>query len=113
MTVNIQTVRFEVDKKLLNFVNSKILKLKTFNDSIMRVNVFLKLDNLTRKIKDKVVGIEVHIPKCKKIFISHSSKCFEQSFQSALESVVKNISRQKSKINTSEKKKKQIYSKAA
>ena len=54
MTVNIQTVHFDADSKLLEHVNKKIAKLENHHDRIMKVDVFLKLDNVMHQIKDKV-----------------------------------------------------------
>ena len=44
--------------------------------------------------KDKVAEINVHIPKCD-IFVKHSSKSFEESFDEALDSVILQIKRKK------------------
>ena len=52
MNINIQTVHFDADEKLLDFVQKKLEKLATFHDRITRVEDFLKLDNLVHAIKD-------------------------------------------------------------
>ena len=46
MNVNIETVHFTADAKLINHVNKKLSKLTTFHDRIIRTDVFLKLDNV-------------------------------------------------------------------
>jgi putative sigma-54 modulation protein len=46
MNVNIQTVRFNADSKLTEYVNRKLEKLNTFHDRITKVEVYLKLDNV-------------------------------------------------------------------
>jgi putative sigma-54 modulation protein len=51
MNVNIQTVRFDADSGLVEYVNRKLEKLSTFHDRIIKVNVFLKLDNVVHNIK--------------------------------------------------------------
>ena len=78
MNINIQTVHFDADEKLLDFVAKKIQKLATFHDRITKVDVFLKLDNLVHSIKDKVVEIKIHIPK-QDCFVKASAKSFEAS----------------------------------
>ena len=45
MEVRIQSVRFNADEKLINYIESKIEKLKKFNDRIIETEVFLKLEN--------------------------------------------------------------------
>lgn len=96
MNVKIQTVRFTADSKLTDYVNRKLEKLSTFHDRIMRVDVYLKLDNVVHAIKDKIVEIKVQVPK-HEFFVKATSKSFEESFDSALDSLITQIKRQKEK----------------
>jgi putative sigma-54 modulation protein len=97
MNVNIQTVHFDADDKLVEYVSKKVEKLSTFHDNILKVDLFLKLDNVVHTIKDKVVEIKVHIPK-HDFFAKASSKSFEESFDNAMESIVSQIKRKKEKL---------------
>lgn len=94
MNVSIQTVRFNADSKLTDYVNKKLEKLNTFHDQIVRVEVFLKLDNVVHTIKDKIAEINVRVPK-HNFFVKASSKSFEESFDAAMDSVVNQIKRKK------------------
>jgi len=96
MNVNIQTVKFNPDEKLTSYVNRKLDKLQTFHDRIIKVDVYLKLDNVVHTIKDKIAEIRVQIPKYQ-FFVKCSSKSFEESFDNALESLVTQIKRKKEK----------------
>jgi putative sigma-54 modulation protein len=96
MNVNIQTVRFTADVKLVEYVNRKLQKLTTFHDRIVKIDVFLKLDNVVHTIKDKIAEIRVQVPR-QQFFVKASSKSFEESFDSALESLVSQIKRKKEK----------------
>src|ERR1700753_3677152 len=96
MNVNIQTVHFAADGKLVDYVEKKMIKLNTFHDRIIKVDVFLKLDNVVHTIKDKVAEIRVQIPRYQ-FFVKSSSKSFEESFDCALDSVVTQIKRKKEK----------------
>ncbi|MFM2388382.1 MAG: hypothetical protein RL660_3139 [Bacteroidota bacterium] len=87
MNVQIHAVRFDADKKLIEHVNEKTKKLKTFNERIVDVEIFLKLDNIVHQIKDKVAEIKVHVPK-HTFFVKHESKTFEESFDLAFKSLV-------------------------
>ncbi len=82
MNVNIQTVRFDADSKLVNHINRKMEKLNTFHDRIIKVDVFLKLDNVVHKIKDKIAEIRIQVPR-HQLFVKATSKSFEQSFDDA------------------------------
>ena len=97
MTLNIQTVRFDADEKLTNHIRKKVDKLSTYHDRIIKVDVFLKLDNVVHQIKDKVAEIKVRIPR-NEIFVKSSSKSFEASFDEALDSVITQIKRKKEKL---------------
>jgi putative sigma-54 modulation protein len=94
MNVNIQTVHFDADSKLVEFINKKLEKLNTFHDRIIKVDVYLKLDNIVHTIKDKVAEIRVHVPRYD-FFVKASSKSFEESFDTALESLINQIKRKK------------------
>jgi len=96
MNVNIQTVHFDADVKLVEYVKNKLQKISTFNDRIIKVDVFLKLDNVVHTIKDKIAEIRVHVPR-QNFFVKASSKSFEESFDSAMDALVTQIKRKKSK----------------
>ena len=96
MNVNIQTVRFDADNRLVDYINRKLQKLSTFHDRIIQVSVFLKLDNVVHNIKDKIAEIRVHVPR-HDFFVKSTSKSFEQSFDDAFESIVNQIKRKKQK----------------
>jgi putative sigma-54 modulation protein len=96
MNVNIQTVHFDADNKLVEHINQKMGKLNTFHDRIIKVDVFLKLDNIVHKIKDKIAEIRIQIPR-HQLFVKSTSKSFEQSFDDAFESIVNQIKRRKQK----------------
>ena len=97
MNVNIQTVNFDADKKLIDFVSRKMEKLSTFHDRIIETDVYLKLDNVVHNIKDKIVEIKVQVPR-HKFFVKSTSKSFEESFEAAFESLVNQVKRRKQKM---------------
>jgi putative sigma-54 modulation protein len=96
MTVHIQTVRFDADSKLIDHVNKKIEKLENYHDRIVKVDVFLKLDNVVHQIKDKIAEIRVKVPR-HEFFVKQTSKSFEESFDNALDSLITQIKRTKEK----------------
>ena len=96
MNVKIQTVRFDADTKLVGYINRKLQKLNTFHDRIIKVDVFLKLDNVVHNIKDKIAEIRVHVPR-HRLFVKATSKSFETSFDDAFESLVIQIKKRKQK----------------
>ena len=96
MNVNIQSVRFESDTKLIEYVNRKLKKINTFHDRVIKIDVYLKLDNVAHNIKDKIVEIRVHVPR-HYFFVKSTSKSFEGSFDNAFDSLITQIKRKKEK----------------
>lgn len=97
MNVNIQTVHFDADKKLVDYVEQKLSKLPQFHDRIISVDIFLKLDNVVHNIKDKIAEIRVRIPRSE-FFVKATSKSFQASFDEAFEAMVNQIKRKKEKL---------------
>ena len=50
MKVNLHAVNFNVDKKLVDFVQEKIDKLEKYYDKIVSADVFLKLEKIGKDI---------------------------------------------------------------
>ena len=96
MNVNIQSVHFDADVRLTDYVSKKLEKLNTFHDRIVKVDVFLKLDNVVHTIKDKIAEIRVQVPR-HNFFVKSSSKSFEESFDCALDSLINQMKRKKQK----------------
>ena len=96
MNVQIRTVHFDADSRLLDHVNAKIEKLKTFHDKIIGAEIYLKLDNLSQQVRDKVAEIKIYVPK-HTYFVKHQSKTFEESFDLAFNSIVSKVKREKEK----------------
>ena len=96
MNVIIQTVHFDADSKLTDYVTKKLTKLSTLHDRIVKVDVYLKLDNVVHTIKDKIAEIKVHVPR-QHFFVKCSSKSFEESFDNAFDSLVNQLKRKKEK----------------
>jgi putative sigma-54 modulation protein len=96
MNINIQTVHFDADNKLIDYVSKKLEKIENFHDRIIQVKVFLKLDNVVHVIKDKIAEIVVHVPR-HNFFVKSTSKSFEESFDEALESLVTQMKKNKEK----------------
>ena len=97
MNVNIQTVHFDADVKLKSHIQNKIEKLNHFHDGITKVDIYLKLDNIVHNIKDKIVEIKVAVPR-HEFFVKQTCKSFEQSFEMAMDSLINQIKKRKTKL---------------
>lgn len=97
MNVNIQTVHFDADSKLVEHIEKKMGKIAHFHDRITSVDVYLKLDNIVHAIKDKIAEIKIHVPGYE-FFVRSSSKSFEESFDDALDAIINQIKKRKEKL---------------
>jgi putative sigma-54 modulation protein len=96
MIINIQTVHFDADRRLIGHIEQKLQKIGNFFERITSVDVFLKLDNPAHHIKDKVAEIRIRIPQ-HDFFVKEVSKSFEASFNNAFESALVQLKKHKEK----------------
>jgi putative sigma-54 modulation protein len=96
MNIQIHSVRFDADKKLIDFVNQKLVKLSQFGDNIVSAEVFLRLDNDQEK-ENKVSEIKLEYPKGP-LFARKQSKTFEEATDLAVDALKKQITKHKEKL---------------
>jgi putative sigma-54 modulation protein len=96
MKVNINAVHFSADLKLRELISEKLEKLTKFNDKLLAVDVFLKLEN-SGQVKDKIVELQAKIPG-KVIFASSADKTFEASLDDAQDIITRQLKRSKEKL---------------
>jgi putative sigma-54 modulation protein len=95
MNTVINAVGFVADVKLKDLLNKKLEKLTTFNDEIVNTEVYLKLDS-NQSVKDKIIELKVHVPG-KTLFVSESTKTFEESLDQAIDVMSRQIKKEKEK----------------
>jgi putative sigma-54 modulation protein len=61
MRITIQSINFDADRKLLDFIHKKVQKLQQFNPSILDVMVYLRLEK-SKEGQNKLVEIKVSVP---------------------------------------------------
>ncbi len=88
MNIKIESIHFDADQKLLDFINKKFGKLEQYYDRIMNINVTLKLEN-SGQVRDKVVEVKVDVPG--ELIVS---KGINKSFEAAVDEVVDVAKRQ-------------------
>ena len=97
MDIRIQSIHFDADNKLEEFVQKKVSKLETYFNKIVDAEVFLKLDNDGSQIRDKVAEIRLNVPGST-LFATEKSKKFEESVDLCAESLRRQIIRYKDKL---------------
>src|SRR3954464_13123042 len=96
MTINIQSVHFNADQKLLNFINEKVEKLKTYNDGIITSEVTLKLDKSSTS-DNKIAEIKM-LGKGHEFFAKKQCETFEEAIDLACEALKTQLKKHKDKL---------------
>jgi len=95
MRLQMHSIHFDADEKLLDFIQKKADKLDTFYDRIIDGEVFLKLDK-DNQMENKLVEIKVNIPGTQ-LFAKERSKSFEAATDNAVEAVRRQLKKHKEK----------------
>ena len=95
MDVRVQSIHFEADTKLVDFVNEKVTKLTQFHDRIIGAEVFLRIDKNDQNA-NKVAEIKLAVPG-KDLFAKKQSKSFEEATDQVVEALRRQIRKVKSK----------------
>jgi len=98
MKVNAQSVNFNADVKLIQFVQNRLDKLDMFYDKVISSDVYLKLDNTSSK-ENKIAEIKLNIPR-DKFVIKKQCKSFEEAVDSACSSLERKLKKRKEKTRT-------------
>ena len=96
MNVKIQSVKFDADKKLVDFVNAKMSKLDRFVEDAVGAEVIMKVDK-DNDHGNKVVTIILSVPG-NDLVAEERSKTFEESVDEAIEALKKQIAKHKERF---------------
>lgn len=95
MKVNIQSVKFDADQRLLDFIEAKADKLNRFFDRINGMDVILKLAK-DEDQGNKIVVVTLDVPG-DKLVSEKQSKTFEESYDECIDALKKQLEKYKSK----------------
>lgn len=95
MTINIQSVHFTADRKLLDFVNEKVEKLNVFYDGIIASDITLRLDKNSNS-ENKISEIKMS-GKGHEFFAKKQCATFEEATDLACEALRTQITKHKQK----------------
>jgi putative sigma-54 modulation protein len=96
MKLQMQSIHFDADIKLLDFIQKKVDKLETFFDRIIDGEVFLKLDKNDSN-ENKIVEIKLNIPG-KQLFAKEQAASFEAATDQAVEGLRRQLKKHKEKL---------------
>ncbi len=95
MNVNIDSVHFDADKKLIDFIEKKLDKLNKKQNSILGADIKLKLDNSTAA-QNKIAEIKIKVPG-EDFFAKKQAKTFEESIDTSLSALERQLIKYKDK----------------
>ncbi len=98
MKINISSLHFDADKKLLDFIENKAGKLGHFFEDIINTEVILRLDK-AENLENKIVKIKIDVPG-HDMFAEKQSKSFEESTDLAIEALKRQITKYKEKVRS-------------
>jgi putative sigma-54 modulation protein len=95
MNIQIQSIHFTADSKLLGFVNEKVGKLSHFYDGIISSEIFLRLDN-SENSTNKIAEIKLNVPG-NDLYVKRQCRTFEEAIDTGIVALSKQVKRYKEK----------------
>lgn len=95
MKLQLSSLKFDADAKLVDFIQKKADKLDTFYDNIIDGQVALKIDKADNG-ENKVIEFKVSVPGVV-LFAKEQSASFEAATDMAVESIRRQLEKFKSK----------------
>ncbi len=95
MKLQMHSIHFDADVKLLSFIQKKLDKLETYYDRIIDGEVFLRVENDDSR-ENKVVEIKLNGPK-NQFFSKERARSFEAGTDAAVEALRRQLKKHKEK----------------
>lgn len=98
MKVNLQSVNFTVDGKLVDFIQKRLDKLEHFYDKVICADVYLKVQKTSQK-ENKIVEVKVSVPG-DEFMVKKQGKTFEEGIDAAASSLERVLVKRKEKLSS-------------
>ncbi len=96
MKLQMHSIHFDADQKLVDFIQKKADKLETFYDRIVDGEVILRVEKDDSR-ENKIIEIKLNIPGAQ-LFAKEQSKSFEAGADEAIESLRRQLKKRKEKL---------------
>lgn len=96
MKINTQSLNFNIDHALLNFIQKKMDKLDLFYDKIIKADVYLKVENTNDK-ENKAFEVKLSIPG-DSLVVKKKCKTFEEGVDTGVHILERQLKKRKQKI---------------
>ena len=98
MKMNLQSVNFNADPKLIDFTQKKLDKLDNYFDKIIHADVFFKVENTSGK-ENKITEILLSIPGGE-LMVKKTCNKFEACVDECVSSLQRQLIKKKEKMST-------------
>ena len=95
MNLQMHSIKFNADKKLLSFIQKKMDKLDHHYDRVIDGEVYLKLNN--DEFDNKTVEIKLNLPGSQ-LFSKEHSNSFEKATDQAVDALKRQLTKFKEKL---------------
>jgi len=98
MKVITQSVNFNADQKLIDFIQKRMDKLDLFYDKVIQSDVYLKVENTSGK-ENKIFEAKVTVPG-DSFVVKKQCKTFEEGADMAASSLERQLKKRKEKLRS-------------
>lgn len=95
MKIFVQSVNFNADKELVDFVEKKVMGLEKYHDKIIDIEVFLKVQKTSEK-ENKITEIKLNIPGSE-LVVKKETKSFEEGASAVVDAMKRQLKKSKEK----------------
>ncbi len=95
MKVNVQSVNFNIDQSLVEFIKNKMDGLEKYYDKIIGVDAYLKVQNTSEK-ENKITELKLLIPG-DEFIVKKQCKSFEEAINLSTDSLKRQLRKKKEK----------------
>ncbi len=96
MKVSIQSVNFNINQDLVQFIEKKVNNLEKFHDHIVGAEVYLKVQSTSEK-ENKIADIKIKLPGADAV-AKKNSKSFEEAVSTCVDSLRRQLVKRKEKL---------------
>jgi putative sigma-54 modulation protein len=99
MNIQIHSIHFDADKKLIDLITKKVEKLNHYFDAIIASEVFMKIDKASTT-ENKVVEIKLNVPG-NDLFVKRQCLSFEEAADECTDALRQQLKKRKEKTRKS------------
>ena len=96
MKISVQSVNFNINRDLVQFIEKKVNNLEKFHDHILGAEVFLKVQSTSEK-ENKIADIKMKLPGVD-VVAKNQSKTFEEAVSLGVDSLKRQLVKRKEKL---------------